>query len=268
MDEIRQLLENPEFRGAAQLASLVFARILPIIAFSPVFGGQVIPRRLRVGISILLAIVLFPTIYTNTHQAIAAAPYVVLLVKEAIVGLTLTFFLVILFETIAAVGALVDLARGATLANVFDPVTQNQQSILAQFFTQLAIVLFLSIGGIQFLIRALADSFVLLRPDQILPDRLVGAAGTTEAIGLLGDMFLLVFRLGAPAVLVLLLLDFALGVINRVSPQIQVYFLGMTVKGVIGLLVVLLGFSLFGDQIIDQFARILQAMRDWVTLAR
>ncbi|HEY7120816.1 MAG TPA: flagellar biosynthetic protein FliR, partial [Tepidisphaeraceae bacterium] len=228
MDEFRRFLEIPGLKGAAQIGSLLFARLLPVIVFTPVFGGQTVPRRFRFGLAFLFAVALLPAFYPSFEQVIAPGEYGVLLAKEAVVGMTLSLFVLILFETLSAVGALIDLSRGATLANVLDPMTQNQQSILAVFFTQLALVLFLSIGGVQILMRALADSFILLGPRQLIPTSLVGPAATSEAIGLVGDLFLLAFRMAAPAVIVVFLLDFALGVINRVAPQIQVYFLGLT----------------------------------------
>jgi type III secretion protein T len=76
-------------------------------------------------------------------------------------------------------------------------------------------------------------------------------------------LFLLAVQLGAPAVVVLLLTDFALGTINRVSPQIQVFFLGMTGKGSIGLIIVLLGLGLFSDLVISHFGSMIAAMHEW-----
>jgi flagellar biosynthetic protein FliR len=194
--------------------------------------------------------------------------YTILLAKEAVVGISLAFFIMILFEALAAIGALIDLARGATMANVLDPLTQNQQSIIAMFFTQLAIVLFLSIGGIQMLFRALGDSFVLLPPQRLLPSfNVVGPSAADSPIALVGELFLIALKIGAPVVIVILLLDFALSVINRVAPQIQVYFLGMTVKGTLGLLIVLLALGLTVDLFVSHFAEALHALRAWTSSA-
>src|SRR5438105_6956327 len=135
------------------------------------------PRRLRVGVVILFTLALLPGFYPAFGQIIPWTRYAVLLAKEAAVGLTMAFFLLILFEAVASVGELLDLARGSTLANVLDPLTQNQQSVLGVFLTQLAVVLFLSIGGVQLLFRALGDSFVLLRPHDMLPAAFFGPNG-------------------------------------------------------------------------------------------
>ena len=71
-------------------------------------------------------------------------------------------------------------------------------------------------------------------------------------------------QLAVPAVAVLLLVDFGLAVVNRVSPQVQVYFLGMTAKGSIGLLVLLAGLGLTVDLVIGQMGSTLAAIQRWI----
>jgi type III secretion protein T len=263
MDPLSQLIAMPALRGGGQIASLLMARLLPMMVMTPVFGGQTMPRRLRIGIALAFTGALLPPFLPLFNRIIPAPDYMILLAKEAVVGLVLAFFVQILFEAVAAVGALIDLARGATLANVFDPLTQDQQSILSALFTQFAIVLFISIGGMQLLFRGITESLVLIPPLKFLPVHEFGPQGAATPIALLSSLFLLAVQLGAPAVVVLLLTDFALGVINRVSPQIQVFFLGMTGKGSIGLIVVLLGLGLFTDLTITHFATVLNAMQNW-----
>ena len=253
----------PALRGGAQIGSLLLARLLPMMVMTPVFGGQAMPRRLRMGIALVFTAALLPPFLPLFAKGIVAGDYVILLAKEGAVGLILAFFVQVLFEAVAAVGALIDLARGATLANVFDPVSQNQESILSALFTQFAIVLFIAIGGMQLLFRGIAESFVLIPPLKFVPAREFGPEGAGTPIALLSSLFLLAVQLGAPAVVVLLLTDFGLGVINRVSPQIQVFFLGMTAKGSIGVTIVLLGMGLFTDLVVSHFAAILHAMENW-----
>jgi type III secretion protein SpaR/YscT/HrcT len=265
MEDLWSILRHPELKAAMQMASLVFARLLPIVVLTPVFGGQMMPKRLRMGLTFVFTVALVPALLPAFRQPVGPLPYAALLAKEAVIGLSLAIFLFVLFEALAAVGALVDLSRGATMANVLDPLTQNQESILAVFFTQLAIVLFLSIGGIQLLMRALGDGFALLRPQDLLPPSVVGPSATETPIGLVANLFAIALRLGAPAIVVVLLLDFGLAVINRIAPQVQVHFLGMTLKGTIGVLIVLLAFGLTADLIVTHFGDMLRGLRAWMT---
>src|SRR5579871_3360631 len=120
MDPISQFIAMPALRGGGQIASLLLARMLPMMIMTPIFGGETLPRRFRFGLAIAFAGALLPAFMPHFNHVIPTADYLILLAKEAAVGLVLAFFVEILFEAVAAVGALIDLARGATIANVFD----------------------------------------------------------------------------------------------------------------------------------------------------
>src|SRR5947209_11760077 len=117
MNELAHLLDSPALRAALQMASLLFARLLPIIVLTPVFGGQVLPRRLRMGLAFVFTAALLPPFLASFTTPLPVGRYGALLAKEAIVGVTLAFFVTMVFESIGAIGSLIDLSRGATLAN-------------------------------------------------------------------------------------------------------------------------------------------------------
>jgi flagellar biosynthesis protein FliR len=265
MDEIWHVADNPALKAALQMASLIFARIFPIIVLSPVFGGEMIPKRLRMGLGVVLSCALLPPFLVGFTTPLSMFAFFVLVAKEAVIGLTLGFILQMLFETISAVGALIDLGRGATLANILDPLTQNQQSILAAFFSQLGIVLFVSIGGLRLVMRALGDGFLLVRPQELVPASLVGPNATQTPIALVAGLFVLAFKLAGPVIVVIMLLDVALGVINRIAPQVHVFFLGMTIKGTLGMLILLLVFGMTVDLIVVEYAHTLELLRTWTS---
>lgn len=248
-------------KGSLQTVGLLLGRIIPIVAFTPLFGGEAVPRRMRLGLAILLAIGLLPGFLPLFDRPAPWLGFSLLALKEALIGLALALFLNVFFEIFSAFGALVDLSRGATMANILDPLTKSQESPLALFFLQMAIVLFFAIGGHRLLLEAIADSFVVLPPQQTLPPHLWGTAAAFNFISLVADLFLIAFRLAAPVLLVVLLLDVALGLINRVAPQIQVNFVGMEIKGSVGVFIVLASLALIVN---NEFPAILRAMRQWL----
>jgi flagellar biosynthesis protein FliR len=264
MEVLFRILDLPGLREISQMAGLIFIRLLPLVVLSPVFGGPALPRRLRMGMTVVLTVALLPAFAASFAQTVPWDRYAALVAKEAVVGLTLAFFVLIIFETLSATGALIDLARGATLANVLDPLTQQQQSILSTFFLQLGIVLFFTIGGHRLLFLAIGQSFVLLRPFDLLPPMAVGPSATPQLVALLGELFLVAIQLAAPAVIVLFLLDFTLGVLNRAAPQMQMFFLSLSMKGSLGLLIVFVGLAFLLEQILSHFARHLALLRQWV----
>lgn len=263
LPQLEAFLAAAGAKPAAQVAGLLFARLLPLVVFTPLFGGDATPRRLRMGITILLTLALLPG-----FLPISAAfrpqwlDYAILIIKEALVGFALALFVLILFEIFSAFGAMVDLARGATLANLFDPLTQKQESLLAVFFLQMTLALFFALGGHRVLLDALAESLVAV-PLWGLPR--VGQGSAWALIGLTADLFSVALKLAAPVFVVLLLLDIALGLINRVAPQIQVFFLSLTIKGCLGLFVVLCGLGLLVE---SQFPAVIRLLRDWLMTLR
>lgn len=251
--------------GAAWLQGLALlaARLTPIVALTPVFGGDATPRRLRFGIVVMLALVLLPLAMVQHVGGGAPGPrFTGLLLKEAFVGLTIALLILVIFEAFSSFGALVDSARGATFANVLDPLTQHQQSVLGVFFRQLAVVLFIGSGGYRLLIETLGDSVAKFPLFDSAPASLTGAPAIDTMLTVTTGMLEVALRLAAPVLVVMVLLDVALGIVNRLAPQMQVYFFGLTLKGSVGLLVVFAGLALTFDTVLAQFVA---QIRTWVT---
>jgi len=249
MDDLWHAMSTRHCGPPLQMAALIFARLLPVVVMTPIFGGQTMPPPPAHGADgrpdYRDAAGLSADVYHSArrdHTPAAAC--------EGGVGRAdaLVFRHDLVLKRLPRSAPLVDLARGATMANVLDPLTQNQQSILGAFFTQLAVVLFLSIGGIQLLFRALGDGFVLLRPQETAPRRPLRAPARRRLPS--GS-----WRICSSSrcdwvrrrVVVLLLLDFALAVINRIRPADPGLFPRvLTTKGMVGVLLVLLGVRTHG----------------------
>lgn len=242
MDElIRFTHEIPQHEGTRRFF-LVLVRLVAVISLSPVFGGEAIPRRLRLGLAILLALVIAPAVGATPTPSGAPTTqhFGALVAKEAFIGLLFAVFLRLAFELLAATGALMDMARGASMAMTLDPLNRQQNSVLATFMLQTMLVTFLVSGGHETLIRALTASFATAPPDAALPTALADVHELRSILGLAGSLFLLAFRVAAPVVAVMFLVDLALALLARAAPQIQVYFLGLIIKGTLGIAVLVL----------------------------
>ncbi|MEM7204182.1 MAG: flagellar biosynthetic protein FliR [Planctomycetota bacterium] len=241
-------------------ASLLFLRVLPVVALTPLFGGRHVPQRFRFGMAIALTIVLLPTFIGNRDVPTQIVDYAPVAAVEVLVGLSIAVFIILFFELLASAGGFIDLARGAMNASIYDPTSEQSGTPLTVFMRHVFLVLFFSIGGDRLFIWALGRSFEVVPPGGQLPPGMRGMAGVESVVGLLSDLFVVSLQLAAPAVAVLLLLDVALGLINRVAQQIQVFFLGMTVKGALGLLVL---FFVLGLSLDELMAGMLRRMLTW-----
>lgn len=228
------------------LLLLIVLRLTPILAFTPVFGGESTPRRFRIGLALLLAAAVTPFDAGLGVRDTAGGELLLLAVKELLIGITMALFVRILFDMIAAVGSLIDMSRGASMMQMFDPMSRSQQTPLALFHSVTALALFFSIGGHHLLLSAIVGSLQVAPPTQLLPGRFLGEPAVSALIGLFADLFALALQLAAPVIVVMFITDVALGMMDRIAQGIQVFFLGMPLKGLLGVWIVFLsiGFTL------------------------
>jgi flagellar biosynthetic protein FliR len=239
------------------LVGLAFARMLSFLTIVPFFGGAAVPARVKVATATAFVIILYPSLEAglpkNAPLGFGPVGFVALLVKEAFVGFTLGFVASLVFEAVQVAGRVIDFQRGSTLAEMFAPQLQTRVSELGQFKLQLAIVLFLLIGAHHAFIGSLLRSFEIV-PAFGYPHF---QAGWTPAAALItqmtGGVLAIGIQLAAPAMIALLLTDLFFGIINRVAPQINVFFLSLPVKMAVGLVVVLLALPLYRDRYIYYF---------------
>lgn len=223
------------------VGGLAAARVLPVFTLAPFFGGRLVPATIRIAVSLAVVAILFPAVSAATPdvRALGAVTFGALLFKEIAVGTVLAFLASLPFWAAEAAGRLADTARGANLAEVLVPQTGTQSSPLGDLALQLAVVTFFALDGHLLFLRALGASYEAI-PLAGFPS-VAGVQGVGElAVGATARLVLAALGLAAPVLAALFLTDLALGLVNRVSPQVQVYFVGMPAKALVGVLVFLL----------------------------
>jgi type III secretory pathway component EscT len=252
--------------GPALAIGLGAARALPVTWLVGPLGGARLPAPARVAFGLLLAVLAAPAL---THAAARAelghAGAVVVglvLARELLIGLGLGLVTSFAFRAAETAGRLVDVLRGATLAEVFVPTSEERASPLGALYVLLASLVFLELGGVTRTVEALLASY------DAVP--LVGAltAGTLRAgaqVVVLASARLLESALGlaAPALVALWLADLALGLVARVAPQVPIYFVGLPLKGLLAVGVVLLGVGALERSFAGGFGGWLELARRW-----
>lgn len=256
LQELIEWLSSAALERLVQLFALVTARVAPIVSLSPAFGGEALGQRLRVALIVALAAV-FGLSLEPGFELHDELTLVGLLAKEALVGGSIALLVRLSFDLVAATGALVDQARGATLASVLDPLSRQQSSVLAQFLVLAFSALYFSIGGHAWVLEALARSFAAYPLNELSPAGLWDDDALLGWIALGSELVLAAVMLAAPAIAVVFLLDAALGLAQRLAPSLQVFFLGGTVKGLIGVGVLLLVASTLFETLLARAASLL-----------
>lgn len=246
------------------LWGLSFARLIAFVKVAPFCGGSVVPSRVKASLATALAIVLYPALLVELGPPGTPLPFgplgfIALLVKEVAMGFALGFVASLIFEAIQMAGRIVDVQRGATMGELYAPQINSQVSELGQFKLQISLIVFLTIGAHHAFMKALLQSFRFIQVFNFphvaggglpLVEFFAQATAQTVAIGA---------QLAAPAMIALLLTDVFFGVINRVAPQINVFFLSMPFKMLIGVFVVTLALYVFKERSINYFTQSLNA---------
>lgn len=217
-----------------QLFMLVLLRTSGIVVAAPVLSHRAIPAPAKVGLSLLLSFMLVALLSGQSIPPVMGLGELAgVAVKELCVGLLIGFVFSLILIGVQFAGELVSYQIGFTIANVIDPSTGNQTAVLGQFWLLLATIIFLTINGHHLVVQALFNSY------QIIPPALAAFHGAAAdlMITLSAFVFIIAIKMAAPMLVAILLTDVALGVLSRMMPTMNVFFIGFGIKVAIGLLV-------------------------------
>ncbi len=215
---------------------LIFARVMSLVAVAPVVSHQAIPVQVKIALGLFLALVLHP-IVAATHPVIdqRLAGFVLLALKEVAVGLLLGFASGFLLLGALVAGEMISLDLGLSMATVIDPDSGAQNTVLSEFLTLVLTLVFLVLNGHHFVLQALQMSY-----DSVGIGQVVISAGLSEKlVALSGTVLVVGVKLAAPIIVASFIVNVALAVLARVTPQINVFILNFQVKIGMGFLLMM-----------------------------
>lgn len=225
------------------ILGLILARTIPVVLLAPFMGSQMVPAEIKMGLAVCLAIVVWPMTRESLTAPlpIEALPVLFLMMKETMIGFCIGFATSHIFAAMEVAGRLIDTARGAAMGEVMLPSTRQRATVAGNLYQQLLLVFFVTLGGYRVFFNIYLDSFAKLP--------LNGGIDTTTGYGPLvayacqatADILYTGTILAAPAVAATFIVDIVFGILNRVAPQLNAYFLAMPVKAMGALALMLLG---------------------------
>jgi len=219
---------------------LILARMSGTMMIVPLLGSNLVPRQIKAGISIVLTLILFP-IVAKTQTVPLPMEWIVWtieIIREIILGLILGYSVKLIFVGVEFAGQIIGFQMGLGIANVFEAQSQNQVSIISEFKSVIALMIFLSLNAHHYFLKGLRDSFTLVPLTDFLPHLPL----IKRLIILVGNIFVISLKIGAPIIVTLLLTEIALGIIARVVPQMNVFIVALPLRIGVGLLI--MAFSL------------------------
>ena len=212
---------------------LILTRVSCFIFIAPFFSMSNTPARVRVALSVFISILLYQLL--TPAQAVfyeSVLEYALIIMKEAICGLLIGFSANICTSIVNFAGSVVDMETGLSMATLMDPTTKQNTSITGVLYQYAFMMMMIASGMYRYLLGALADSFRLIPVNGTVfhSDNLVEAITT-----FMSEYIIIGFRIVLPIFCVILLLNAILGVLAKVSPQMNMFAVGIQLKIITGL---------------------------------
>lgn len=236
---------------------LVFARIGTMVMLLPGLGELTVPVRVRLTIALVLAAIFLP-LHRDAYALDLRqfGPVLQMLGQELLVGVVLGLTARLTVSALQVAGAVIAQQMGLGFVTAVDPTQGQQNVIVGNFLTILGITLVFATDLHYLVIAALNDSYRLFAPGAVF---LAGdiAALFTKTVG---AAFKVGIQLSAPFLVFGLLFNLGLGILSRLMPQMQVYFVGMPLSILLGFLILLLVVSAMMGTFIEFVGSVLREM--------
>lgn len=220
---------------------LIMTRISALIMTFPIFSYPMITVKIRILLVIVLTFIIFPIVGSNMY-VIDSLPLMVLAIsREVLIGSLIGFGTQVLFEAINMAGSFVGRQMGLAIANVMDPSSRQQIPIVSRFWMLVMVTFFITMDGHHLFIETLFINFSLI---PIGGGEFTPESGQT-LIQVTSRAFEIALRLGAPAMIFLLLVDTAIGFTARVMPQMNIFFVTLPLKLGLGIFVLISSLNIF-----------------------
>jgi flagellar biosynthesis protein FliR len=207
---------------------LIFVRITTFMVTVPVFSGRQIPAFYKIGLSFVLSILCIGVAADPLKDA-TLGTYILLILKEFLVGIVLGFAASILFYAVQLAGSMIDLQVGFSMASIVDPNSGISTNLTGRFKDLLAVLVLLSTNGHHLFIQAIMSSFDWVKLPNFVPTFTDGSI-STFLLECLTKMFMIGFMMAAPVIGTLFIVDAALGIVARTVPQMNIFAVGMPLK--------------------------------------
>ena len=230
--------------GDLEIFLLILVRVTSFIFVCPFFGGRQTPNTVKIGFGILLSLLLYGAVPYTMPEYNTIIGYTVIVLKEVMVGFLIGFAVQICEMISAFAGTIVDMQIGLSMVNIFDPNTNEQVTITGSLYSQVLTIMLILTGMYQYILKALTDTFTLIPINGavINSDRML-----ESVLIFLRDYIIIGFRICLPIFIITFITNVILGVLAKVSPQMNMFAVGIQIKIIVGLLIMFITVTMLND---------------------
>jgi len=222
---------------------LTLPRMYAFLATSQLLNATSVPRLARNVCILSIAIIAVPINMPHVDQFDrTATSFALLFAKEYAIGFVLGYLVGWVFWAVQSAGALIDNQRGAAIAASIDPLQGHETSPLGILFSQAFLAYVFVVGAALPIFGGLYQSYVLWPVTHAMP--VISNQFPAMALALADHALRFVVILAGPIVAIMFLAEFALAMISRFAPQVQVFILAMPIKSALAIFILIFYFSI------------------------
>jgi flagellar biosynthetic protein FliR len=231
-------LHLSDLSGQVLLYFLVFARAGSMIMLLPAIGDATVPSRVRLGLALAISFAMAPVVahFYPPQAPQSAIGLAIVLIQEIVPGLLIGGMSRLIISSLSVAGQLIATQIGLAYTQTIDPTFGEQGVIVGTFFSLLGTVLIFATNLHHLAIAAIVGSYSIIPPGAALPF----SDMAQEAINLVSGSFALGLQLAAPFVVFGFAVNAAIGLLARLMPQLQVFFIAMPVNMLAGFFLMML----------------------------
>lgn len=234
-------------------------RITSLFLSMPVISSRLIPVRIKLVFALSFALICAPFISESLSFLDFKAAYLGYLMNEILLGVLMGFILQMVFQIFVIGGQIIAMQAGLGFATMVDPASKASVPLVSQFYLIMISLLFLAMNGHLAVFDALISSFQVMPVGHV--DSGLSAIGSTIAFS--GWMFKESVMVALPAILSLLIVNLAFGVMTRVAPQLNIFSMGFPITLLMGFVIIKI--SIYGvaaqfDDALEQGMRLIKGI--------
>lgn len=215
---------------------LISARILAWALVAPPLATGGLPMTIKTVVSVALALAIVPMAQAHAPAA-EIVPIAGSVVEQVLIGAGLGFLTRMLFAAVESAGSLLDVFGGFSLAAAYNPLTTTTTSIFGGFYSLMCTTLIFATDVHLVIFQGFLNTFTTVPLDASISVSKLGATITSGV----SELFVDALQIAGPLIVVLFIADLALGVLNRIAPQLNAFSMSFPIK--IGLTFLLVGFT-------------------------
>jgi flagellar biosynthetic protein FliR len=228
-----ELLTFSEEQLGAYLGQFLWPlfRVMGFLMVAPVIGSQLVPTRIRLIIAVAIAVLIAPVLPDMPQVQGLSVQAMLLVGQQLLIGLSLGFFLQMVFQTFVLAGQMIAMQMGLGFASMMDPTNGVNVAVVSSFYLMFVTMLFIALDGHLTMLEVLVESF------RSLPISLDFNFASTPLLAIISSIswiFSSAMIIALPALTALLITNVAFGIMTRAAPQLNIFALGFPVSLLLG----------------------------------